>query len=373
MDEQSHPNMLRSPVHIQRAACLTALGNAKATADSLLDNQCALEMTPIYAEDGGEPVPLALRNEMKSCLPPRWWNDLLQFLKPLEEETWGTSRRPVIVCSSNYGIDGLYGLARERSRDYSAWATPHGCMDMLLSKLNWGTNITILSHACVSAQLGLYKAAELLHANVADEVLVLSFDYVGPFVASGFHSLKILNSNFPAPYEDRETGSVGLGDGLAYAVLNKNGPGPVIHAQSLYNEMFHFTANAPDGIGFKKALIEFTRLLDRRRILVKGHGTGTLEAGRMEAEACSELFADSPLVSWKGAIGHTLGSCALVELVIALACLEEGRIPGTVGTTGSCFSDTVALKPFYAAPYDFTLLLSNAFGGAHGAMLISHD
>ena len=110
-----------------------------------------------------------------------------------------------------------------------------------------------------------------------------------------------------------------------------------------------------------------------RRVWVKGHGTGTLEAGRLEAEALARQFPAAPLVSWKGSLGHTLGSCGLVELAVAVAALRGGRIPGTVGGAAPGFTDTVALEPFAAAGFDGAILASNAFGGAHAAMLLTHD
>jgi 3-oxoacyl-(acyl-carrier-protein) synthase len=112
-----------------------------------------------------------------------------------------------------------------------------------------------------------------------------------------------------------------------------------------------------------------------RRVWIKGHGTGTLEAGRLEAEVLARQFPGAPLVSWKGSLGHTLGSCGLVELAIALAALRGsgGKIPGTVGGASPSFADTVALEPFASAGFDGAILTSNAFGGAHAAMLLTHD
>src|SRR6185503_16220497 len=97
------------------------------------------------------------------------------------------------------------------------------------------------------------------------------------------------------------------------------------------------------------------------RMWIKGHGTGTLEAGRLEAELLARHFPAAPLVSWKGSLGHTLGSCGLVELAITLAALRGGRIPGTVGGSAPSFTDTVALAPFAGADFDGAILTSNAF------------
>ncbi|MBI4624677.1 MAG: hypothetical protein HY736_15840 [Verrucomicrobia bacterium] len=97
------------------------------------------------------------------------------------------------------------------------------------------------------------------------------------------------------------------------------------------------------------------------------------------AAAFARALPGAPLVSWKGSLGHTLGSCGLVELAITLAALRgtetgsAGKIPGTVGGAAPCFTDTVALAPFAAAPFDATVLTSNAFGGAHAAMVLSRE
>lgn len=372
MAAPSHPGCLNAPVHIRGADCRTALGNADDTAAALVNGDVGLKLTPVLGADGGENVPLALRQPMATCVPPRWWADLKAFIAPLAGAGWGTARQPVFLTSSNFGIDGLYGLGKTRDQAYADWSTPQACAKYIREELGWGANMTILSHACVSAQLGLFQAAQWIHNGFADRALVLSFDYIGPFVAAGFNSLKILNEQMPAPYRDQETGSIGLGDGIAFAILEKEGPGPCIQSQALYNEMYHFTSNEPDGAGFRRALASIQAGMTSARFWIKGHGTGTLEAGKMEAGEAHTLFPGHPLVSWKGSLGHTLGSCALVELAIGLAAMKGGRIPGTVGASGHCFSPDVATAAFAAADFDSMLMLSNAFGGAHGAMFVRY-
>jgi 3-oxoacyl-(acyl-carrier-protein) synthase len=215
-------------------------------------------------------------------------------------------------------------------------------------------------------------ASRLLQAGLADRVLVFTFDFVSPFVAGGFHSLKILNSELPAPYSARETGSIGLGDGAAFAVLTCEAAPFRIEAQALHNEMHHFTGNRADGSGFAACAEAIAAVADGRRVWVKGHGTGTLEAGRLEAETYAKVLPGAPLVSWKGSLGHTLGSCGLVELALTIEAMRLGRAPGTIGSVTPCFTETVALAPFATAGFDGAVVASNAFGGAHASLLLSH-
>jgi len=143
-----------------------------------------------------------------------------------------------------------------------------------------------------------------------------------------------------------------------------------IVAQSLHNEMFHFTGNAPDGSGFFEALKPLAG--DGRKLWLKGHGTGTLEPARSEAAAFASLFPGLPLVGWKGALGHTLGSCGLVELAIAAVALIEGITPGTVGSSSPTVCDNVAIESFDNRGFDGVVCASNAFGGAHAALTLGH-
>ena len=361
------------PSTIEACDCLTRFGDADRTAEALLLGRIALSLLPVLGRDGGDSVPLALMGPIDETLPPRWLGVLSRFASRIPAGKWGAPREPVVVTSSNFGIGSLYAFTRDRDARHIAHGTPFASVELLRRELGWGTQVQVFSHACVSAHLGLAHAARLLHADLADRVLVFSHDFVSPFVAAGFHSLKILNGGMPAPFSDREIGSIGLGDGAGFAVLTR-GAGPIrIAAHAMHNEMFHFTSNRPDGDGFGACARAIAAAAGGRSVWVKGHGTGTLEAGRLEAVELARQFPGAPLVSWKGSLGHTLGSCGMVELAVTLAALRTGRVPGTVGATAPCFTDNVALEPFAAGAFDAVVLTSNAFGGAHAAMLLCHD
>jgi 3-oxoacyl-(acyl-carrier-protein) synthase len=168
-------------------------------------------------------------------------------------------------------------------------------------------------------------------------------------------------------------GSIGLGEGAGAVVLSKERSSFKIQQQAVFNEMYHFTANAPDGSGFDRVLANCLPEGALPKVWVKGHGTGTLEAGALEARAAGRRLPSAPLMSWKGSIGHTLGSCAVVELAIALEAMRVGQAPGNVGSSAPYFTDSIQSGSFSLAPYDGALLLSNAFGGAHAAMWITHE
>ncbi|MCD8481661.1 MAG: hypothetical protein LR015_02655 [Verrucomicrobia bacterium] len=331
-------------------------------------------MQPVLGPDGGDLVPLALRNEMGTPIPPRWWKDLINLLNAIPQYPWGTEGYPILFASSNYGIDSMYALSKNPTLEaQKSWANAGLVLEQVKGALNWGPCCSSFSHACVSAHLAAVQGEKLLRAKVAKKVLLVAFDYLGPFVTAGFKALKILNNGMPSPYMNSEMGSIGLGDGAAWAILGTDKTSWEIAGSSVWNEMYHFTANEPEGSGFSESLRPFFKSFQNQRFWVKGHGTGTLEAGKLECLSVAKHFPGTPLVSWKGSIGHTLGSCALVEAVIAIRAQEQGRIPATIGTRHPLFADCVATDNFDAGAFNSILMLCNAFGGAHGGWLLHYE
>ncbi len=359
-------------VGIEAFGCLTALGDEVETAAGLNAGVIALKPVPVLGHDGGDLVPIALCSDWRECTPPRWFASAASLRDRIPVVPWGEPGYPIFVSSSNFGVGNLLAWRRGGPEAHLAYATPGDCVDALCDSFEWGPDRTVVSHACVSSLVALELARRSVEHGRAEQAIVFSFDFVSPFVAGGFHALKILNPLFPAPYEDRDEGSIGLGDGAAYAVLSRKPRKYQISPAFLHNEMWHFTGNQPEGDGFRALEPWLRQTVGERKIWIKGHGTGTLEGGRLEAESLAELCPQAPLVSWKGSLGHTLGSCGLVELAVALAAIDRGTIPPTVGLSGPTFATNVAKRPFDAQPFDGLLLLANAFGGAHAATLVSH-
>ena len=132
----------------------------------------------------------------------------------------------------------------------------------------------------------------------------MSYDFLSPFVTAGFHAMKILTAEMPAPYADRPFGAIGLGDGAAFAVVASveagGASGLRLEGQEGFNEMYHFTGNHPEGVGMAQLGARMRAAAGGRPVWVKGHGTGTLEAGRLEARHMAECFPDAPLVWLEG-------------------------------------------------------------------------
>jgi hypothetical protein len=358
-----------NPFFLKAFECLTPLGNAASTHQELLKGHRSLKLMPVFGEEG-DAVPLSAFNSISATLPPDWLEKVEKLFSALPDRPWGTPAYPIVVTSSNFGIGHMLAYHQTQNLEHLRFAQAHCSMDRISERLNWGPTKTIISHACVSADLGIQQAGKMLENGLAKEVLVFTYDFLSPFVSGGFNCLKILNGAFPSPFADQEIGSIGLGDGLAYAVFSKEEDRFEFNHTVSFNELYFMTANMADGSGFNTVLNQLKTKVGDKHVWVKGHGTGTRDAGKLECDAIFAHYPEAPLVSWKGGIGHTLGSCGLVELGITLEGLKHGKIPGTVGTKAPTLSPNVAIDAFEAAPFDGVIMSSNAFGGAHASYFL---
>ncbi|MDA5280847.1 MULTISPECIES: 3-oxoacyl-ACP synthase [unclassified Streptomyces] len=131
--------------------------------------------------------------------------------------------------------------------------------------------------------------------------------------------------------------SVSLGDGAAAIVLRRTGGDAArVHGRlrgvSLSCDAHHVTAPSRDGIA--EVMRSAYRLAGVRPgdvDLVMLHGDGTPGEGDAEAAALAEVFGTdeaAPLMTAvKSMTGQTLGAAGLIDLIVGIRALGEGRVP----------------------------------------------
>jgi 3-oxoacyl-[acyl-carrier-protein] synthase II len=179
---------------------------------------------------------------------------------------------------------------------------------------------------------------------------------------------------------DRDRDGVLLGDGAAaVVVVPPSWPGPAsgpasgsvlgrLVATGLSCDAHHETT--PDIEGICRSMRDAHDRADRDPSavdLVVAHGTGTALNDPAECEALRKVLlgaGGAPLVTAvKGAVGHTSGSAALVNVDVALRCLTTGLVPPVAGLR-EVLDEGIGLRfvtgqPVPAGP---TLVQVNAFG-----------
>jgi len=125
-------------------------------------------------------------------------------------------------------------------------------------------------------------------------------------------------------------------------------------------------------LALKKALLSADA--DEKDVaFISAHGTGTVYNDSMEMRAFNAVFKDrKPIYSIKGGIGHTMGAAGLVEMIIAMRALREGKIPPTVNLTeADSDAEGWVSERERSIPQNKIALVTNAgFGGINAAVVL---
>ena len=241
----------------------------------------------------------------------------------------------------------------------------------------------IISAACSSAATAIARACAMIKCGKTECVLVIACDSVTEFVYSGFSSLMALDKFAARPFDKNRSG-LSLGEAAAFVLLmsesrarreNREIAGEVLGC-GLSDDANHMTGPSRNSEGLilalKKALLS-SGVFEDDVGFISAHGTGTVYNDAMELRAFTAVFKDrKPVYSIKGGIGHTMGAAGLVEMIIAMRALREGKIPPTVNlkeadTDAEGWVSTGARL----IPHNSIGLMTNAgFGGINAALVL---
>jgi 3-oxoacyl-(acyl-carrier-protein) synthase len=238
-----------------------------------------------------------------------------------------------------------------------------------------GVPVYSVSAACASSPIACGVAARALASGRARRVLVLAGDRLGAFVRDGFAMLGALAADGCRPFDAQRTGLT-LGETAAALVLEPDdapGDGSYLAGWGASLDANHLTGPSRDGSGLARACMDaLTRAEAGEPALIVGHGTGTRYNDDSESLAYAKACPGSPVVGYKGMLGHSLGACGLIELAIASDALRSRSAPGTVGFgTQGCAGAIRVLPPGLHALAAGPILCANAgFGGVNGAIVL---
>jgi len=192
-----------------------------------------------------------------------------------------------------------------------------------------------VSTACSSSGKVLGSARRLLRAGLADAVLVGGADSLCRTTLCGFHSLEVLSKTPCRPFCAGRDGTT-IGEGAAFLLLEREGDGPArLLGVGESCDAHHMSHPHPEGLGAEAAMagaLAQAGLAPHEVDHVNAHGTATQLNDAAESKAIFRLFGDRvPVASTKGYTGHLLGAAAATEAVFAVAAIEQGWIPASLG------------------------------------------
>ncbi|MFD0025482.1 beta-ketoacyl-[acyl-carrier-protein] synthase family protein [Streptomyces sp. NPDC058382] len=248
------------------------------------------------------------------------------------------------------GIPVLIGTGLRELRSLELWwreGTPFADAGLhfgtaLRERFNADVTHTF-SNACSASLYALALASDLLDQEGDDAPETVIVAGVDVLTESMYGLLERVHPQPPErvrPFDRNRTGVL-MGDGAAAIVLRRDGAGAPrvyggLRGVAVNCDAYHVTAPSPEGIA--EAMRAAHRLAGTKPSdvdLVMLHGTGTLLNDEAEAAALADVlgeYAAGPLMTAvKSMTGHTSGASGLINLIVGIRALNEGRVPPTVG------------------------------------------
>jgi 3-oxoacyl-[acyl-carrier-protein] synthase I len=251
---------------------------------------------------------------------------------------------------------------------------PGEVADMIANEYGIQGLILTFSMACVSSSHALVTAAQLLKQKKIKRAIVVGFEPLLNLTLQGFASLLLYDQEQCRPFCLTRSG-MQIGESASCVILERGGDGLSAEKRYqfaggyLFNDNNSLTSAGVDGELVSQVVLKTlaaARVTPDDVVAIKAHGTGTRDNDLSEGRGLLKVFGDKlpPVVSLKGAIGHTLGAAGTVETAVWLSCLEAGMLPVTYGFTQMDpeigFAPSQANLPAGDGAYLFTFF---GFGG----------
>lgn len=242
--------------------------------------------------------------------------------------------------------------------------------------LGWEGPAYTISTACSSSAKAIAAGQRLIHAGLADVVLVGGVDTLCKLTLNGFDSLASLSHSICQPCGAMRDG-INIGEAAGLFLLSK-APSPILLLSAGESmDAWHISAPHPEGQGAAQAM---QRALDLAQLsatdigYLNMHGTSTPQNDAMEVKAIRTVFKDYqlPLSSTKHKTGHCLGAAGAIEAFICYQVLkDQAWLPlHHAGAIDPALDDqNYILEREIPHPIQFTMSNSFAFGGSNISLI----
>lgn len=241
----------------------------------------------------------------------------------------------------------------------------------------------VVSTACTSGVAAIVFAQRMLNAGHCRHAIVTGGDLVSPFVTSGFHSFQALSNQQCRPF-DRDRNGINLGEGCATLILTSvrsdipAGEPVRIDGGATTNDANHISGPSRTGDGLYNAIRQAmaeASVTPADIGYISAHGTATPYNDEMESKAFELAGVQNIEVnSMKAYIGHTLGAAGIMETVLAIRQMQEGRLVASLGFENTGTSVPLAiLRTNQSKSFDTLLKTSSGFGGCNAALVVRKE
>jgi 3-oxoacyl-[acyl-carrier-protein] synthase I len=234
----------------------------------------------------------------------------------------------------------------------------------------------VISNACISGVLALSTASRMIEAGIYEHIVVAGGDLLSEFVISGFLSFQALSSEPCKPFDSSRNG-LSLGEGCGTLILSSTLKSPnliTVSGSSVTNDANHISGPSRTGEELAMAITNSLRESDIVAAdidFVSAHGTATLYNDEMESKALDIAgLVKTPVNSFKGYWGHTLGGAGIIESVATIHSMENNLLYRSAGynESGVPFPLNVITENT-PSQVNNCLKIASGFGGCNAAII----
>ncbi|VAW90098.1 hypothetical protein MNBD_GAMMA17-1633 [hydrothermal vent metagenome] len=250
--------------------------------------------------------------------------------------------------------------------------------DFICKEFNINGPVYTFNTACTSSANALMYAAESIRSGEIEHALVLGVEFYNEMTALGFEGLELISRAGMQPFNKNRDGLY-LGEACGAIILSKEAAEhnfSYISGATL-SDNHSITACKPDGSSIAKVIkqaLQRANICDNEIKAVKAHGTASLSNDKAEALGLQLTFSTIPPVSViKPVIGHTLGACGVVELILFYQSIINNQSLA-FGRPDSSNEDSILelTNSSYRPDAGYFLLNYFGFGGSNTSLVISN-
>ena len=235
---------------------------------------------------------------------------------PIYEDTYKISRDVLSQTSAGYG-----NIANE-----------------IANRFNIKAACYTFTTACTSSANGIIYAADMIAHGAIKRALVVGYDLFSNLGFYGFESLKLISPSLCKPFDKTREGII-MGEGCGALILDRKNKTPNdFHYLGGANicDTYSVTTHNPEGDQIAAVM---RKALNRAGIephqidAVKAHATGSYHNDLTEGKGLNQVFPGQipPITGLKPFIGHTVGACGVIELILYTEAIKRGFLPATLG------------------------------------------
>lgn len=333
----------------------------------------SLSNTPFMASKLDPAQWQAIQAQTASATPLTAFEQLAAFsakkaLADLDDEI--DLKHTVLILSTTKGNIELLGKVPDEQ------LLLHHSANRIADHIGITNRPVVISIACVSGIVALQYGMRLLQSGRYKHAIVTGADRFSKFVLSGFQSFQAISDEPCRPFDAARKG-ITLGEAAATIILSINkteGATGELVSGATSNDANHISGPSRTGeelaMAISRALTE-AKIKPTQTGMISAHGTATLFNDEMESKAFDlSGVLNSPVHSFKGYVGHTLGAAGVLESVMTLEGLRHQALIPSAGYEHLGVPKAINVtRTLQHASYDYALKTASGFGGCNATII----